>query len=175
LDTPAPDLAYLFKHVVTQEVAYGLLLSAQRRQLHRAVAEWYEQTQADDLASLYPPLPTTGAEPRSQSRRLPIWSWLVNRPCASAPSRKQWTFSPKPYPGREQYSPLLTLCGRRACIGSWVTPTRGWAACPRAGNMPNRRWRCWAGRCPPRGYGCWPILPGRHFGTGATGYCWGGS
>jgi hypothetical protein len=98
LDTPAPDLAYLFKHVVTQEVAYGLLLSAQRRQLHRAVAEWYEQTQADDLASLYPPLPTTGAEPRSQSRRLPIWSWLVNRPCASAPTRKQWTISPKPYP-----------------------------------------------------------------------------
>ena len=54
LDTPEPDLAYLFKHVVTQEVAYGLLLSAQRRQLHRAVAEWYEQTQADDLAGLYP-------------------------------------------------------------------------------------------------------------------------
>jgi class 3 adenylate cyclase len=54
LDTPAPDLAYMFKHVVTQEVAYGLLLSAQRRQLHRAVARWYEQTQADDLASLYP-------------------------------------------------------------------------------------------------------------------------
>jgi class 3 adenylate cyclase/tetratricopeptide (TPR) repeat protein len=54
LDAPEPDLAYLFKHVVTQEVAYGLLLYAQRRQLHRAVAEWYEQSQAEDLASLYP-------------------------------------------------------------------------------------------------------------------------
>jgi class 3 adenylate cyclase/tetratricopeptide (TPR) repeat protein len=54
LDTPEPDLAYLFKHVVTQEVAYSLLLYAQRRQLHRAVAEWYERTQAEDLASLYP-------------------------------------------------------------------------------------------------------------------------
>jgi class 3 adenylate cyclase/tetratricopeptide (TPR) repeat protein len=54
LDTPEPDLAYLFKHVVTQEVAYSLLLYAQRRQLHRAVAEWYEQTQADDLPALYP-------------------------------------------------------------------------------------------------------------------------
>jgi class 3 adenylate cyclase/tetratricopeptide (TPR) repeat protein len=54
LDKPAPDLAYLFKHVVTQEVAYGLLLSAQRRQLHRAVAGWYEQTQAEDPSSLYP-------------------------------------------------------------------------------------------------------------------------
>jgi predicted ATPase len=54
LDTPEPDLAYLFKHVVTQEVAYSLLLYAQRRQLHRAVAAWYERTQAEDLASLYP-------------------------------------------------------------------------------------------------------------------------
>jgi class 3 adenylate cyclase/tetratricopeptide (TPR) repeat protein len=54
LDTPEPDLAYLFKHVVTQEVAYSLLLYAQRRRLHREVAEWYEQTHAEDLASLYP-------------------------------------------------------------------------------------------------------------------------
>jgi class 3 adenylate cyclase/tetratricopeptide (TPR) repeat protein len=54
LDTPEPDLAYLFKHVVTQEVAYSLLLSAQRRQLHRAVAAWYEQTQGEDLSALYP-------------------------------------------------------------------------------------------------------------------------
>ncbi len=54
LDTPEPDLAYLFKHVVTQEVAYSLLLYAQRRQLHRAIAEWYEQAQADDLPTVYP-------------------------------------------------------------------------------------------------------------------------
>jgi class 3 adenylate cyclase/tetratricopeptide (TPR) repeat protein len=54
LDTPEPELAYLFKHVVTQEVAYSLLLYAQRRRLHRDVAEWYERTQAEDLASLYP-------------------------------------------------------------------------------------------------------------------------
>ncbi|MGN6677434.1 MAG: AAA family ATPase, partial [Streptosporangiaceae bacterium] len=53
LDTPEPGLAYLFKHVVTQEVAYSLLLYAQRRQLHRAIAEWYEQVQADDLPMVY--------------------------------------------------------------------------------------------------------------------------
>jgi tetratricopeptide (TPR) repeat protein len=54
LDRPEPDLAYLFKHVVTQEVAYSLLLYGQRRQLHRAVAEWYERSQADDLSLLSP-------------------------------------------------------------------------------------------------------------------------
>ncbi|HET7089718.1 MAG TPA: hypothetical protein VFL17_13865, partial [Anaerolineae bacterium] len=46
LDTPEPDLAYIFKHVITQDVAYNLMLFAQRRQLHRAVAEWYERAQA---------------------------------------------------------------------------------------------------------------------------------
>ncbi len=48
LAAPAPDLAYLFKHVITQQVAYDLLVYAQRRPLHRAVALWYE-TFAGDL------------------------------------------------------------------------------------------------------------------------------
>jgi class 3 adenylate cyclase len=54
LDTPEPDLAYIFKHIITQEVAYNLMLFDQRRQLHRAVAEWYEQTHASDLAPYAP-------------------------------------------------------------------------------------------------------------------------
>ena len=54
LETPEPDLTYLFKHVITQEVAYNLMLFAQRRELHRAVAEWYERAYADDLAAYYP-------------------------------------------------------------------------------------------------------------------------
>ncbi len=53
LDTPEPDLAYLFKHVITQEVAYNLMLFSQRRDLHRAVAEWYEHA-FDDLSPYYP-------------------------------------------------------------------------------------------------------------------------
>ncbi len=43
-ESPPPQLAYLFKHSTTQEVAYDTLLYAQRRQLHRTVAEWYENT-----------------------------------------------------------------------------------------------------------------------------------
>jgi class 3 adenylate cyclase len=54
LDTPEPDLAYLFKHIITQEVAYNLMLFAQRRELHRAVAEWHERMYAADLAPHYP-------------------------------------------------------------------------------------------------------------------------
>ncbi len=54
LDTPDPDLAYIFKHIITQETAYSLLLFAQRRELHRAVAEWYEGNFSDDLSPFYP-------------------------------------------------------------------------------------------------------------------------
>jgi tetratricopeptide (TPR) repeat protein len=56
LDTPEPDISYLFKHIITQEVAYNLLLFAQRRTLHRAIAEWYERHHARELAAFYPAL-----------------------------------------------------------------------------------------------------------------------
>jgi len=42
LEALEPDLTYLFKHIITQEAAYQTLLFAQRRELHRQVAEWYE-------------------------------------------------------------------------------------------------------------------------------------
>ncbi|NJP08037.1 MAG: AAA family ATPase, partial [Chloroflexaceae bacterium] len=48
------DMTFAFKHMIIQEVVYSLLLFAQRRTLHRAVAEWYEASMADDLASAYP-------------------------------------------------------------------------------------------------------------------------
>jgi predicted ATPase/class 3 adenylate cyclase len=49
-----PERAYLFKHVITHEATYYLMPEGQRRPLHRAVAEWYEQTHAHDLAASYP-------------------------------------------------------------------------------------------------------------------------
>jgi predicted ATPase/class 3 adenylate cyclase len=54
LETPAPDEAYIFKHAITQDVAYNLMLFSQRRELHQHVAEWYEQTFASDLDPYYP-------------------------------------------------------------------------------------------------------------------------
>jgi tetratricopeptide (TPR) repeat protein len=54
LQTPEPNLVYVFKHIITQEVAYNLLLFSQRRQLHRQVAEWYEHTHSNDLDDISP-------------------------------------------------------------------------------------------------------------------------
>ena len=44
------DDIYSFVDSSMQAAAYGLLLFAQRRQLHRAIAQWHERAHADDLA-----------------------------------------------------------------------------------------------------------------------------
>ena len=54
LETPEPQLAYIFRHIITQEVVYNLLTFTQRKRLHQAAAEWYETNQVDDLTAVYP-------------------------------------------------------------------------------------------------------------------------
>ena len=56
LEVPPPDLTYIFKHIITQEVAYNLMTFAQRQQLHYVVAEWYESQHAGELNLFYPVL-----------------------------------------------------------------------------------------------------------------------
>jgi predicted ATPase len=52
---PEEELAYLFKHALTQESAYESILLKKRREIHRFVAEAYEQLYAerlDEIAAL---------------------------------------------------------------------------------------------------------------------------
>lgn len=51
--TPEPDISYSFKHTTTQDVAYNLMLQTQRRDLHEAVARWYERNFVYDLSPFY--------------------------------------------------------------------------------------------------------------------------
>ena len=53
-ETPEQELAWMFKHVITRDVAYELMVRAQRRALHQAIAEWYEQHHAAQLPGFYP-------------------------------------------------------------------------------------------------------------------------
>jgi len=48
LDTPDPELAYLFKHIVTQEVAYETLSYATRAHLHELLARYLEAIYPND-------------------------------------------------------------------------------------------------------------------------------
>jgi class 3 adenylate cyclase/tetratricopeptide (TPR) repeat protein len=45
--TAAPERAYLFKHALTQETAYGSILMSKRRELHKRVAECLERRAPD--------------------------------------------------------------------------------------------------------------------------------
>ncbi len=52
METPEPDLGYMFKHIITQEVAYSLMLYSQRRQVHETLASWYEKSH-EELSRFY--------------------------------------------------------------------------------------------------------------------------
>lgn len=49
LDRPAPELTYLFKHIVTQQVAYESLPYAMRATLHEQIGRYIEETYPDGL------------------------------------------------------------------------------------------------------------------------------
>ena len=51
--TPAPEPTYEFRHKITQEVAYELMPPGQSKDLHRALAEWYERSYAEDLSPFH--------------------------------------------------------------------------------------------------------------------------
>ena len=48
-DSPEPELAYLFKHIVTQEVAYETISFATRAKLHDQIGKFIENTYQDAL------------------------------------------------------------------------------------------------------------------------------
>ncbi len=48
-----PDLEYMFKHVLTQEVAYNGLLKKQRRKIHEKIAQVMERVFHDRLPQFY--------------------------------------------------------------------------------------------------------------------------
>lgn len=54
LESPLPNLQYIFKHVITRDVAYNLMLFTQRRDLHRALAELIERKRAEDIDQFLP-------------------------------------------------------------------------------------------------------------------------
>lgn len=68
-DSTEGDRSYHFRHVITQEVVYHLMPLAQRRELHRALAEWYLQTypeRVDEFAPLLARHFAYANDPRAQ-------------------------------------------------------------------------------------------------------------
>ncbi|HEU5098812.1 MAG TPA: tetratricopeptide repeat protein [Roseiflexaceae bacterium] len=83
IDAYEPELAYSFKHAITQDVVYNLMLFAQRRQLHRATAEWYERTYASPensglRAEIEPPTTQSSALSPQSSPLAPFYQLLAH-------------------------------------------------------------------------------------------------
>ena len=74
MDRPAPEWEYIFKHIITQEVAYESLLFAHRRALHQQVAEYLERTYADNLEEYYELLAHHSYQSGDQGRS---WKYLI--------------------------------------------------------------------------------------------------
>lgn len=53
LESPDPNLVYMFKHNITLEVSYGLLPFSMRQQFHKQIAEWYQIQFKEDLSPYY--------------------------------------------------------------------------------------------------------------------------
>ena len=54
LEATTQQPSYYFKHIITQQVAYDLMLREQRITLHRAIAQWYEAEHNHELTLFYP-------------------------------------------------------------------------------------------------------------------------
>lgn len=69
-ESPGSDASFAFNHAITHQVIYDRLLFAQRQQLHRSVAHWYEEHRQDDLATHYPLLARHWEEAGDPARML---------------------------------------------------------------------------------------------------------
>jgi predicted ATPase/class 3 adenylate cyclase len=56
LETPEPELTYIFKHLVTHEVGYESIAYATRAKLHGQYAHYLEESHPDQVESLAPQL-----------------------------------------------------------------------------------------------------------------------
>ncbi|MBL6751118.1 MAG: AAA family ATPase [Nevskia sp.] len=83
LESPASDELYLFKHIVTQQVAYALMLQEQRAQLHRGVALWYEEQFKADLAPYYSLLAHHWSQAQEQDKAIVYLSYAAESACAA--------------------------------------------------------------------------------------------
>lgn len=79
-EAPDPEPAYIFKHAITHEVAYGTLLFAQRRDLHGRIARYYEARYRDNLEPHYALL----AFHYERADQPPRWAYYLQRLAAQS-------------------------------------------------------------------------------------------
>lgn len=88
VEAPDPHPAWQFRHAIVQDVAYESLPFGQRRQLHRAVAEWYETHRPEDMAALAPLLAHHWDRAQEPARAVPYLELAGRRAVESFANRE---------------------------------------------------------------------------------------
>ncbi len=68
--TSEDEAVYGFRYAITRDVAYHTLSFSQRRKIHQAIAQWYEQEHAGNLSAYYPLLAHHWREAESPDKEL---------------------------------------------------------------------------------------------------------
>ncbi|MFV1987270.1 MAG: AAA family ATPase [Gemmatimonadota bacterium] len=79
---------YGFSHAITRDVAYGLMLFDQRRGVHRAAAEWFERTHADDLPPHFPTLAYHWSKAEDGEKAIPYLELAAKQALSEGMSRE---------------------------------------------------------------------------------------
>ncbi len=122
LDMPEPELTYLFKHIITQQVAYDSLLYATRATLHEQIGHYIERTYAENLPQ-YLNLLAFHFEHSSNERKKRAYLIQAGEAAqADYANRAAITYFTKALPllsGAEQVDVLLKLGKARELTGDW--------------------------------------------------------
>jgi class 3 adenylate cyclase/tetratricopeptide (TPR) repeat protein len=87
-----PELAYMFKHALTHDVAYNSLLVQRRRELHRSIALAIEELYADRLAEHYEVLAHHFSKAEDWARALDYLLKAAEKSMKSFANREALTF-----------------------------------------------------------------------------------
>ena len=84
-----PEVEYIFKHALTQEVAYGTVLQERRKALHEQTGQAIEALYAATLDEHYSDLAHHYSRSGNTEKAMEYLSWRDNRRCNGQRTRKR--------------------------------------------------------------------------------------
>jgi hypothetical protein len=164
-EAPMPEASHLFKHIITQEVAYERLLHAQRRALHGQVARCYEAGADAGAAASFPLLAHHWQRAENSAKAMEYLEKAGEQALAASANREAaWLLRKRDQACRND---ALDACGGAGsrCDGSpaRAVGTPAGRRLPEAGRihaharaLREDRWRCGGIRI-PRALGRWRL------------------
>ena len=91
-----PELEYIFKHALTQEVAYNSLLQKRKKEIHEKVAQSIEALYPDRIEEYYELLAYHYQRSDNAEKAWIIWIKPTRKRHGSMPCRRRWPILMRP-------------------------------------------------------------------------------